>query len=208
MPSKSHNHTRKDSLVTRSVTKPSDNLELSNKVSQASLTSSKKSSSISRSTERPVKSVSEDSGPKRGNKATVVPKRPSPPDVNAFLQHIATHDRHRSSSLGSPSSRSTRLGDSSPRRPFNSQYAARSHSDMIPRAFQRWRPKEGDESNPRGRITQAVWQEFERQQKLNQTKSLLGVEGTDARNGVVGSQAVLQQALRDREGGYRHGVNS
>ncbi|KAH3968837.1 hypothetical protein HBI81_131520 [Parastagonospora nodorum] len=185
---------RKESLVTKSLP------TLSKKSQAASKTApSKKSTSSSHNRELKGKSISTDpdSGPKRGNRAAMSPCCVPAPDVNAFIQYIATHDRRRSNSHGTPTIDAARKPALSP------QHAGHEHGDMIPTAFNK--AEDGIGQKEKGKITQAVWRELGRQQRMERARGEAGLQMNKVEGGNGGGLTVLLRALTKRVGGYRHG---
>jgi hypothetical protein len=56
------------------------------------------------------------------------------------------------------------------------------------------------------KITQAVWEEFLRQQKVNKSMSrpVVGEAGRERKDSVA-SNTAIQRAIKERSGGYRQG---
>ncbi|KAH5424772.1 hypothetical protein HBI47_124860 [Parastagonospora nodorum] len=184
---------RKDSLVTKSLP------TLSKKSQAASKTAPYKnftSSSHSRELKSKNSLTDPDSGSERGNRAATSPWRVPAPDVNAFIKHIATHDRRRYNSHGTP------ITDTARKPAFSPQYAGREHCDMIPTAFNKADDGIGQKM---GKITQAVWRELGRQQRMERARGEAGVQMNKVDGGNGGGLTVLLRALTKRVGGYRHG---
>lgn len=98
----------KEGAVLRSPTNTSDSSSFPTRSSDY-FTGTRES--ISNTRGRTTGTITNDAGPRTGNRATSTPRRISAPDVDAFLKHMATHSR-RSSSLGNSSSLSKRRNDS------------------------------------------------------------------------------------------------
>jgi hypothetical protein len=148
------------------------------------------------------KSAASDAGPRRGNRAAPPPQRLSAPDVQTYLEHLATHHERASSATGSsphpsPDRQSEANGWGCT---FKPQYSARNHGDMVPNVFRLPQTTNtSGASSPaasvkRGvMITKGVWSKLSREQSLQRKKS----SAPERRDSGTESD-VLQSALRDR----------
>jgi hypothetical protein len=145
---------------------------------------------------RAHQTITNDAGPRTGNRATSAPKCVISPDVDAFLKHLASH-KPRPRSEGSTSAQSPRLRNSTRivRTPICHPLFAGGH-------------RHGEIKRPAEpyKITQAVWDEFSRQQKVNKSVSrpVVGEAGRERKDSVANNAAV-QRAIKERSGGYRQG---
>jgi hypothetical protein len=164
-----------DTALTVDTVRSSDSTELPSTTSRTSCNSDE--STWPAQIQRSKQIADSTDGPKRGNRATRQPKRSFHPEIEAFLEHLASHS-HRPVTPEGIFSRSTQDGGlkmDGRGIKYTPQYAARNHGEMVPTTFHALRAeKSGEEDSSSrsgsqgGMITQAVWMEFVGQQSFNQ----------------------------------------